>query len=97
MLTNALSFIARVGGIVLLIFFCRWQAQALLADAFAGDLPAMDWVILVYSILIGTGAAMALLLSAFMIILSLTCTAADTLKHYLNIILRDSAALRCGR
>lgn len=50
MLTNTLSFVARVGAIVLLVLLCRSQAQPLIAAAFAGDLPALGWVILVYLI-----------------------------------------------
>jgi len=97
MLTNTLSFVARVGAIVLLVLLCRSQAQPLIAAAFAGDLPALGWVILVYLILIGTGCALGLLLSAFLIVWCLICSAGDSLKHYLNLILRDTASLPRGR
>ncbi|MBS0883188.1 hypothetical protein JK231_21590 [Pantoea sp. JGM49] len=97
MLKQTLDFIARVGGVVLLICLCRAQAQPLIDAAFAGGLPPTGWIILVYLVLIGGACAMALPLIAVVVLVSLLCSAAEAIKHHLNIILRDAAALRCGR
>ncbi|MFV9671411.1 hypothetical protein ACNY68_20735 [Pantoea sp. KXB25] len=97
MLINALRFIARVGGIVLLLCLCRSQAEPLMEAAFAGSLPATGWVILIYLVLIGTACALVLPLTAAVIVISLICSASDIFRHHLNLILRDAAALRCGR
>lgn len=97
MLTNTLSFVARMGGIVLLVLLCWSQAQPLMAAAFAGELPVLGWAILVYLILIGIGLALGLLLSVFLIAFCLICSAGDRLKNYLNLILRDTASLPRGR
>ncbi|WP_058970067.1 hypothetical protein [Type-D symbiont of Plautia stali] len=97
MLKQTLSFIARVGGVVLLMCLCRAQAQPLVDAAFSGGLPPEGWIILVYLVLIGGACAMALPLTAVFVIFSLMCSAADLFKHHLALVLRDAAALRSGR
>lgn len=97
MLKQIPGFTARVGGVVLLMCLCRAQAQPLMDAAFTGDLPPTGWIILVYLVLTGAACALALPLVAVVILFSLMCSAADAFKRHLNLILRDAAALRCGR
>jgi hypothetical protein len=97
MLKQTMVFIARVGGVVLLMFLCRAQAQPLIDAAFAGDLPPTGLIILVYLVLTGGACTLALPLFAVLIVYGLMCRAADAFKHNLNLILRDAAALHCGR
>ncbi|MGF7228213.1 hypothetical protein [Pantoea agglomerans] len=97
MFKNALSFIALVGGIVLVIFLCRSQAQPLLEAAFTGDLPPTGWIILGYLGFIGTACALMLPVIVVVIVICLISSTADVSKRYMNLILRDVAALPCGR
>ncbi|KHJ66382.1 hypothetical protein QU24_19715 [Pantoea rodasii] len=97
MLKKTLGFTARVGGVVLLMCLCRAQAQPLVDAAFAGGLPPEGWIILVYLVLIGGACAMALPLTAVLVIFSLMCRATDIFSHHRALVLRDVAALRCGR
>ncbi|MGG6101262.1 hypothetical protein [Pantoea allii] len=88
MLKTTLSFTARVGGIVLLMYLCWSQAQPLVKAAFAVDQPAMDWVILVYLVLIGTACALTLPLVAALIVYCLICSLTDVLKQHLKLFPR---------
>lgn len=97
MFKNALSFIARVGVIVLVMFLCRSQAQPLLEAAFTGDLPPTGWVILGYLGFIGAACALVLPATVIVIVICLISSTADVSKRYMNLILRDVAALPCGR
>lgn len=97
MLNNTPGFIARVGGVVLLMCLCRAQAQPLMDAAFAGDLPLAGWVILIYLVFFGTACALTLPFISVFIVICLIGSAVEHMKRYLNLILRDAAALRCGR
>lgn len=84
MLTDVLSFVARVGGIVLLICLSWSQAQPLMEAAFGGVLPPAGWVILVFLVLIGTACVLALPMTAVVIVISLICSIANAFNPHLN-------------
>ena len=97
MLHKALSLIARVGIFAYLVYLAWPDVCFLWSRALTGDLSLMGWTCLAYILLFSVALVLALVAVALLLVFCLPGAVRDTLKHYLNLILRDAASLHCGR
>ncbi|SFF38273.1 hypothetical protein SAMN03159428_04929 [Kosakonia radicincitans] len=97
MLHKALSFIARVGIVANLVYLAWPDVCFLWVRALAGDLSLMEWTAVVYMLLFGMALVLAIIAVALLMAFCLLSSAAEILKKYLNLILRDAASLQGGR
>ena len=74
---NALSAIARVGGMVLLMCLCRSQAQPLMDAVHAQSLPVSGGAILCGLALTNAACMLALIQRMTAFVLSRICTSAE--------------------
>lgn len=97
MTDKALSVIARVGVAVFFIY-ALWPHIITLRDhAQSGNMTPVEWGVLIYSLLLAAGFALALVAAVMIVAFSWLSAGSHMLRHHLALILRDAASLPGGR
>lgn len=94
---KALSVIARVGMAAFLIY-ALWPYVITLRDhAQSGNMTPVEWVMLIYSLLLAACFALALVAVVVIVVFSWLSAGARVLSNHLVLLLRDAASQPTGR
>ncbi|WP_210512558.1 hypothetical protein [Pantoea ananatis] len=97
MMTNILSYIARVGTGAYLIYLAWPPVVALWDKVLTGHPTPEEWMWVVFIVLFGVAIALALAAVALLFLFCLLYAVCNTLMNYMKLALRNAASLCYGR